>query len=82
MLGTQAYKDYMTDFVKAHPHQMPSRMKQVPQVDTNKIKKTPTMPDLAAHVSSINAAMSVSPDMRGAAGPGRQTRWRVSAHGR
>ena len=40
-VGTPAYKKYMTAFVKAHPDQIPSRMKQLPQVDVNKISKNP-----------------------------------------
>lgn len=40
-VGTDIYKKYMLDYVKAHPEQMPNEMKQVPDVDINDIPKHP-----------------------------------------
>jgi len=40
-VGTDAYKKYMLEYIKAHPDQMPSEMKQVPDVDLNDIPKHP-----------------------------------------
>ncbi len=40
-VGTDAYKKYMLAYIKAHPDQMPSEMKQVPDVDINDISKHP-----------------------------------------
>ncbi len=42
-VGTQAYKDYMTAFVAAHPDQMPSEMKQIPEVDVDQIPQHPNL---------------------------------------
>ena len=42
-VGTDAYKAYMTAFAKAHPDQMPSEMKQVPQVDIDQIPDHPNL---------------------------------------
>jgi hypothetical protein len=42
-VGTDAYKAYMTDFIAAHPDQMPVEMKQVPQVDVNEVSKHPNL---------------------------------------
>ena len=42
-VGTDAYKEYMTAFVAAHPDQMPSEMKQVPEVDVNEIPDHPNL---------------------------------------
>ena len=42
-IGTEAYLAYMTDFVAAHPDQMPSEMKQVPEVDVEAIADHPNM---------------------------------------
>jgi len=41
MVGSEAYQDYMTAFVKAHPDQIPSEMKQIPQVDVDAIAEHP-----------------------------------------
>ncbi len=43
MVGTDAYIEYMTKFVADHPDQMPSEMKQVPQVDVDAIAEHPNM---------------------------------------
>jgi len=43
IVGTEAYVKYMTDFVAAHPDQMPSEMKQVPEVDIDDIAEHPNM---------------------------------------
>ncbi|MDX1606521.1 MAG: hypothetical protein R3202_10045, partial [Candidatus Competibacterales bacterium] len=40
-VGTDAYKQYMTAFVEAHPDQIPSRMEQVPEVDVDAIPEHP-----------------------------------------
>ena len=40
-MGTDAYKKYILDYVKAHPDQVSSEMKQVPEVDINDIPKHP-----------------------------------------
>ncbi|MDJ0686331.1 MAG: cytochrome C [Alphaproteobacteria bacterium] len=42
-IGTEAYLAYMTDYVAAHPDQMPSEMKQVPEVDVDSIADHPNM---------------------------------------
>ncbi|RVU36418.1 cytochrome C [Hwanghaeella grinnelliae] len=42
-VGTEAYIEYMTAFVAAHPDQMPSEMKQVPDVDVNAIAEHPNL---------------------------------------
>lgn len=42
-VGTKAYKAYMTAFAKAHPDQIPRSLKQVPEVDVNKIPKHPNL---------------------------------------
>jgi len=42
-IGTAAYKEYMTAYVAAHPDQMPSEMKQIPEVDPNEISKHPNL---------------------------------------
>ena len=42
-IGTDAYVEYMTAFVAAHPDQMPSEMKQVPEVDVDSIAQHPNM---------------------------------------
>ncbi len=42
-VGTEAYREYMTAFVEAHPDQMPSEMKQVPEVDVNAISEHPNL---------------------------------------
>ncbi|MCG8037947.1 MAG: cytochrome C [Candidatus Thiodiazotropha taylori] len=41
LVGTKAYKKYMKDFVKKHPDQMPKRLKQLPQVDLEKLTDNP-----------------------------------------
>ena len=43
VVGTDAYLAYMTDFIAAHPDQMPSEMKQVPEVDVDAISEHPNM---------------------------------------
>ncbi|WP_299618112.1 hypothetical protein, partial [Pelagibius sp.] len=43
IVGTEAYIEYMTAYVAAHPDQMPSEMKQVPPVDVNVIPDHPNM---------------------------------------
>ncbi len=40
-IGSDAYKAYMTEYVKNHPDQMPSEMVQVPDVDINDIPDHP-----------------------------------------
>lgn len=40
-VGTDAYKAYMTEYVAMHPDQMPSEMKQVPEVDVAAIPENP-----------------------------------------
>ncbi len=42
-VGTEAYIAYMEKFVAAHPDQMPSEMKQVPQVDVDQISQHPNL---------------------------------------
>ena len=42
-IGTDAYRKYMTDFVAAHPDQMPSEMKQIPEVDPDRIPEHPNL---------------------------------------
>ncbi len=42
-VGTEAYIEYMTAYVAAHPDQMPSEMKQIPAVDVNLIAENPNM---------------------------------------
>lgn len=41
MVGTDAYKEYMTEYVAAHPDQMPSEMIQVPDVNIDDIPNHP-----------------------------------------
>lgn len=43
VVGTEAYKKYMEEFVKAHPDQMPSEQKQIPEVDVNEVSKHPNL---------------------------------------
>ena len=43
IVGSDAYIAYMTEYVAAHPDQMPSEMKQVPQVDVDAISEHPNM---------------------------------------
>jgi len=43
IVGTDAYINYMTEFVAAHPDQIPSEMKQVPDVDVNAISDHPNL---------------------------------------
>ena len=42
-VGTDAYRDYMQAFVEAHPDQMPSEMKQIPDVDPAQIPDHPNL---------------------------------------
>ncbi len=42
-VGSDAYKAYMTKFVADHPDQMPSEMKQVPEVDVDEIPDHPNL---------------------------------------
>ncbi|MGD1924149.1 MAG: hypothetical protein ACFB03_08160 [Paracoccaceae bacterium] len=42
-IGTDAYIQYMTDYIAAHPDQMPSEMKQVPEVDVDAIAEHPNL---------------------------------------
>ncbi len=42
-VGTAAYKAYMTAFVAAHPDQIPSEMKQPPEVDVDAISEHPNL---------------------------------------
>ena len=42
-VGSDAYIEYMTAFVAAHPDQIPSEMKQVPEVDVDAISEHPNM---------------------------------------
>lgn len=42
-VGTEAYQDYMEAFVAAHPDQMPSEMKQVPEVDPAEVAAQPNL---------------------------------------
>ena len=42
-VGTEAYQEYMTRYVAAHPDQMPSEMKQVPEVDVDSIAEHPNL---------------------------------------
>ena len=42
-IGTDAYRKYMTAFVAAHPDQMPSEMKQIPEVDPDRIPEHPNL---------------------------------------
>ena len=42
-IGTDAYRKYMTAFVAAHPDQMPSEMKQIPEVDPDEIPEHPNL---------------------------------------
>ena len=42
-VGTDEYKAYMTKFIAQHPDQMPTEMKQVPEVDVNEISKHPNL---------------------------------------
>ena len=43
LVGTDAYKEYMTAFVAAHPDQIPSEMKQIPPVDVDEISTHPNL---------------------------------------
>ena len=43
VVGTDAYIEYMTAYVEAHPDQMPSEMKQIPPVDVEVIPDNPNM---------------------------------------
>lgn len=40
-IGTDAYKKYMTAYVKAHPDQMPSELRQVPDVNLDTLGEKP-----------------------------------------
>ncbi len=42
-IGTEKYKNYMKKYVAAHPDQMPTEMKQVPDVDVNQISRHPEL---------------------------------------
>lgn len=42
-VGTDAYKKYMEAFAADHPDQVPSELKQIPQVDVNKIPDHPNL---------------------------------------
>ncbi len=42
-IGTVAYKQYMLDFIKAHPDQMPTRLTPPPEVDLLKIPHEPNL---------------------------------------
>ncbi|MFQ5545322.1 MAG: cytochrome C, partial [Acidiferrobacterales bacterium] len=42
-VGTDAYKKYMEAFAADHPDQLPSELKQVPQVDVNEIPDHPNL---------------------------------------
>ena len=42
-VGTDAYKEYMTRFVAAHPDQMPSGLEQVPEVDVAQVADHPNL---------------------------------------
>ncbi len=42
-VGTDAYKKYMEAFAVDHPDQLPSELKQVPQVNVNEIPKHPNL---------------------------------------
>lgn len=42
-VGSDAYVDYMTKFATAHPDQIPTELKQVPDVDVNEIPKHPNL---------------------------------------
>ena len=42
-VGTDNYKKYMLRYVKAHPDQMPTEIKQIPSVDVNQISKHPNL---------------------------------------
>ena len=42
-VGTDAYIEYMTAFISAHPDQMPTEMRQVPEVDVDAISEHPNM---------------------------------------
>ncbi|MEM7500322.1 MAG: cytochrome C, partial [Pseudomonadota bacterium] len=42
-VGTEAYIEYMTKYIEAHPDQMPSEMTQVPEVDPNEISEHPNL---------------------------------------
>ncbi len=43
MVGTDAYKEYMTAFAESHPEQMPTSMEQVPEVDVDQISEHPNL---------------------------------------
>ena len=45
-VGTEMYKKYMTNFIKAHPDQIPKELKQVPDVDVDLISKEPNQAGL------------------------------------
>ncbi|MFQ5563117.1 MAG: cytochrome C [Parvularculaceae bacterium] len=42
-VGSPAYRAYMTGFAEAHPDQVPSELKQVPDVDVNAISNHPEL---------------------------------------
>ncbi len=42
-VGSDAYKDYMTAFVAAHPEQVPAELVQVPDVDLEQVAKHPNL---------------------------------------
>ncbi|MFQ5565159.1 MAG: hypothetical protein ACE5EU_02225 [Paracoccaceae bacterium] len=42
-IGTDAYIEYMTEFVAAHPDQIPAEMHQVPEVDVDAISEHPNL---------------------------------------
>ncbi len=42
-IGTDAYIEYMTAFIEAHPDQMPSSMEQVPEVNPDDISEHPNL---------------------------------------
>ncbi len=42
-IGTDAYKAYMVDLIKAHPDQFPTKLVQVPEVDPKEIPKHPNL---------------------------------------
>ncbi len=41
--GSEAYKEYMVEFAKAHPDQMPSEIEQIPDLDVNDIPEHPNL---------------------------------------
>ncbi len=44
--GTDTYKEYMAKFIKDHPDQIVSELKQVPEVDINQVSKHPQLAGL------------------------------------